>query len=127
MDALTDVTDRNDVALRGRLAAVPEVRELPSGDEVATFRLVVGRDPRDGPARADGKRPPSVDTLDCSAWRSPTRRKVARWQPGDVVEVEGCLRRRFYRAGGASLSRWDVLVRSARRVMRATGYKESTI
>lgn len=113
-----ETADRNDVALRGRLAAAPEVRELSSGDEVAAFRLIVGRDPRDGPARADGKRGVTVDTLDCSAWRPPVRRQVARWQPGDVVEVEGSLRRRFYRTAGAPVSRWDVLVRSARRVTR---------
>ncbi|MGH3095039.1 MAG: single-stranded DNA-binding protein [Streptosporangiales bacterium] len=114
-----ETADRNDVALRGRLAAAAEVRELPSGDAVATFRLIVGRDPRDGPTRADGKRGATVDTLDCSAWRSPARRQVVRWQPGDVVEVEGSLRRRFYRAAGAPVSRWDVLVRQARRVARA--------
>lgn len=113
-----NTADRNDVALRGRLAAAPQVRELPSGDEVATLRLVVGRDPRDGPPQVDGKRGVTVDTLDCSAWRSPTRRQVLRWEPGDVVEVEGSLRRRFYRAGGTPVSRWDVLIRRARRVAR---------
>ena len=52
----------NEVRLRGRVAAVPEERELPSGDRIVTARLVVARPP--GPAR---QRQP-VDVLDCVAW-----------------------------------------------------------
>ena len=34
------------------------------------------------------------------------------WQPGDVVEVEGAIRRRFFRAGGGAASRVEVEVSS---------------
>ncbi len=35
------VIDRNDVVLRGRMSAPAEIRTLPSGDPLLTFRLVV--------------------------------------------------------------------------------------
>jgi len=35
------VIDRNDVVLRGRLSAPPELRPLPSGDTLLVFKLVV--------------------------------------------------------------------------------------
>ena len=37
------VIDRNDVVLRGRVSAPAEIRTLPSGDPLLTFRLVVRR------------------------------------------------------------------------------------
>jgi len=91
----------NDVRLRGRLAAAPLERELPSGDVIATFRLVVDRVPVRGSAPGAGVR---VDTLDCAVFLVGVRRRVVRWGPGDVVDVRGSLRRRFFRtaAGAAS-------------------------
>ena len=44
-------TTRNEVLLLGRLSVAPEPRELPSGDEITTFRLVVDRPPGHHPAR----------------------------------------------------------------------------
>jgi single-strand DNA-binding protein len=46
--AETDAHTRhvNTVTLCGRLAAEPEQRELPSGDTLLTFRLVVDRPAR---------------------------------------------------------------------------------
>ena len=102
----------NEVRLRGRLAGVQDERELPSGDLVVGFRVVVDRD-----AGAGGSA--RVDTLDCAAFRRDVRRKVVGWDPGDEVEVTGALRRRFYRAGAAAVSRYEVEVRTAVRVARA--------
>jgi len=110
----------NEVRLVGRLAAAPEHRELPSGDALVSFRLVVGRPP---PRRAAAAaRTPTVDTLDCAAWRPDVQRRVARLEPGEVLEVHGSLRRRFWRtpAGGAA-SRSEVEVDRVRRVPGATG------
>jgi single-strand DNA-binding protein len=107
----------NDVRLRGRLAAAADERELPSGDTVVTFRLVVGR-----PARtARSASSPRVDTLDCAAFAGPVRRRVRQWQPGDILEVQGSLRRRFFRTDGGPASRYEVEVASATRVARAPG------
>ncbi|MEO8328702.1 MAG: single-stranded DNA-binding protein [Candidatus Nanopelagicales bacterium] len=103
----------NLVQLVGRVAADPVVVELPSGDEVVTLRLVVERGPH-------ARRPPSVDTIDCSAWSAKARRSVGSWGAGDVVAVDGALRRRFWRAGQGAQSRYEVEVANARRVKRAS-------
>src|SRR6478609_4471430 len=87
---------RNEVVLLGRLAAPPEERVLPSGDEIVTFRVVVERAARQ---RVDGRREPTVDTLDCSVASLALRRRVLNWLAGDLIEVEGALRRRFWRSG----------------------------
>lgn len=101
------VAHRNEVLIVGRLAAAPERRTLPSGDEITSWRIVVGREGA------------GQDTIDCTAWTARTRRSAAAWAPGDVVEVRGALRRRFYRAAGmGAASRYDVEVRGARRLAR---------
>ena len=64
-------THRNEVLLVGRLSAEPEVRELPSGDEITTWRLVVHRD-----YVAEGRS--GQDTIDCTAWTRPSPSKWAR-------------------------------------------------
>ena len=105
--------ERNDVTLVGRLAAPAEERGLPSGDAIATFRVVVGRPPR------PGSRAPAVDALDCVAWSAAARRTVLGWTKDDVVEVTGALRRRFWRGAGGAVSRTEVEVLKARRVAKA--------
>jgi single-strand DNA-binding protein len=106
---------RNEVLLVGRVSAEPEVRVLPSGDEITTWRLIVARD--DVP---DGR--PGQDTIDCTAWSIRTRRSASTWVAGDVVEVEGALRRRFWKTPAALASRCEVEVSRVRRVAKsATG------
>jgi single-strand DNA-binding protein len=106
---------RNDVHLVGRLAAPAEARELPSGDTVVTFRLVVAREP----TRRRGARSPTVDTVDCAAWLPAVQRSVTSYRAGDVLEVTGALRRRFWRGAGGPASRTEVEVVSTRRRSRA--------
>jgi single-strand DNA-binding protein len=120
--AQAEVEHSNEVHLVGRLAADPVSRELPSGDLVVTFRLVVTRDrARRGPsARAPSARAATVDTIDCAAWTKGAQRSVRAWTPGDVVEVQGALRRRFWRSPHGPSSRSEVEVSSARRAARAT-------
>jgi single-strand DNA-binding protein len=109
----------NEVHLVGRLAAPPESRELPSGDVLVSFRLVVGRGPR-GARRGASARTPTVDTLDCAVWRADLQRRAARLDEGDVLEVHGSLRRRFWRSGaGTPASRSEVEVLRLRRVASA--------
>ena len=81
-----DVEDCNEVRLVGRVSTAPEAKELPSGDVVWLFRLVVRR-PEGHVSRQ------SVDVLDCSVWapRQPLTERCSR------VEVEvrrGRVRRR---------------------------------
>ena len=103
---------RNDVVLRGRLAAPMVERSLPSGDAVGTFRLVVDRVPRRGSSAR-------VDTLDCVAFTAALRRSLSRWNAGDVIEVSGALHRRVVRAGAGAASRYEVEISRASRVQRA--------
>ncbi|MGY1743797.1 MULTISPECIES: single-stranded DNA-binding protein [unclassified Blastococcus] len=108
------VIDRNDVVLRGRLAAAAEHRELPSGDTVVSFRLTVRRPE----PRARGQ---SVDVLQCVTFDRALQRRVAAWEPGDVVEVEGALQRRFWRTPTGTASMVEVACRRGRKVTRLSG------
>jgi single-strand DNA-binding protein len=105
---------RNEVHLVGRVSADPVLLTLPSGDSVVTVRLVVER-PRPAAGRGRSQR---VDTLACAGWVPTLRRTLLRWSPGDVVEVDGCLRRRFWRAEGVPQSRYEVELSRARRLAR---------
>ncbi len=121
--AADDVSAVNEVRLRGRLGAAPQQRQLPSGDLVVSFRVVVDR-----PARPQGAGSTArVDTLDCSAFRADVRRRCLRWEAGDVVEVDGSLRRRFFRAAAGAASRYDVEVLAASRVARAPADRRATM
>jgi single-strand DNA-binding protein len=98
------------VRLRGRLSGVARV-DLPSGDEAVAFRIVVDR-----PARQRG---PSgrvrVDAIECVAWSALARRRLLAWAEGEVIEVDGWLQRRFWKAGAVPASRTEVVVREVRR------------
>jgi single-strand DNA-binding protein len=113
----------NEVRIRGRLAAASVERILPSGDVVAMVRLVVDR-PLVRGARPTAAR---VDTLDCAIFKADLRRRVARWEPGDILEVEGSLRRRFFRAAGGAASRYEVEVAVLTRVARASLVERATM
>ena len=87
----------NDCFLRGRVSAPATDRELPSGEHVVEFRLIVKRDSREG-----------VDTLDIAAWTSKARRTALSLKAGEWVEVSGAIRRRFWQAPTGAASRWQV-------------------
>lgn len=89
----------NCVSITGRLSQAGQIRALPSGDIVATFRVVVDR--RAAVLKRSKQR---VDTFECSAWTAKLRRRVASLNAGDVVTVTGELRRRFARVQGAPAS-----------------------
>ncbi len=108
------VIDRNDVVLRGRISAPAEIRILPSGDALLSFRLVVRR-PQ---PRARGQ---SVDVLTCITYDRSLQRRAAVWQSGDVIEVEGALQRRFWRTGSGTASVCEVNCRKGRKVPRSAG------
>jgi single-strand DNA-binding protein len=117
----------NDVRLVGRLSAPARVLDLPSGDRLVTFRVIVDRpsrrqarqqrDPNQAGSPAKGgaaKR--QVDTIDCATWTRREQRRVEKWQPGDLVEVHGSLRRRFRRGDAGPVSRVEVEVTMAMKV-----------
>jgi single-strand DNA-binding protein len=109
------MSERNLVVLRGTVAAEPRVRELPSGSVLAQFDVTT---------RDDGGTQ-SVPV----AWFDPPG-ATARFEAGAEVVVVGSVRRRFFRAGGATQSRTEVVAekvvparrgRDARRVLDAAG------
>jgi single-strand DNA-binding protein len=89
----------NHVFLHGRLAAEPMLRELPSGDILAVFRVTVARPP--------GERA-RVDSIECAAVKPRVRKTLARAKVGDAIEVTGSLHRRFWRTPAGPASRYAV-------------------
>jgi single-strand DNA-binding protein len=109
MDESKPAVADNHVFLRGVLAEVPRVRTMPSGDELCSFRLTVPR-----PKGSFGRT--RVDSIECATTRPAVRKAAVRSSPGDVLEVTGSLRRRFWRAGtGIPTSRYEVDVVTARK------------
>ena len=100
----------NEVQLIGRVSGVPAERQLPSGDPLVQFRLVVPRPARRGQARTQ------VDTIDVACWSGRVRQKARRLTDGQGVEVVGGLRRRFFAAQGGRASRYEVEASSLRSV-----------
>jgi single-strand DNA-binding protein len=113
----TVVEGHNEVVLGGRVSGEPTVRVLPSGDELVSWRLVVGRD--NHRVSPTGRQLPTVDTIDCVAFKAGVRRTAARWAGGEVIEVRGELRRRFWRGAQGAASRCEVEVLEIRRISAA--------
>ena len=87
----------NDVVLRGRVSREAIEKELPSGDKVVEFRVIVTREKRIG-----------VDTLDIGAWSAKARRTALTLKAEEWVEVSGSIHRRFWSAPTGLASRWQV-------------------
>ena len=104
---------RNEVVLRGRVAAPADERELPSGDTIVTARLIVDRD-----SAALGRSSQRVDTIDCVAWLRRVQRSMRGWEQGERVEVTGAIRRRFFRGATGPVSRVEVEIRTVTRLDR---------
>lgn len=102
MDSQQPARSRNEVTLIGRLGSRVSERELPSGDRIVVFSVVVDR-----PARAV-RGTVRVDTIACQATRTRVAERIARLEPGTLVRVEGALRRRFWRTGSALASAMEV-------------------
>lgn len=105
---------RNEVRLVGRVSSTPVERELPSGDFVVEFRVVIDRGENSARKPKKGKR--EVDTLDLAAWSARTRRQALKISVDEWVEVEGAVRRRFWQAPTGLASRWQVEVSALKRL-----------
>jgi single-strand DNA-binding protein len=95
----------NDVLLRGRVSKEAVEKELPSGDKVVEFRLIVSRDKQ-----------PGVDTLEIGSWSSKSRRTALSLAPDDWVEISGSIHRRFWSGPAGLASRWQVEAREISRI-----------
>jgi single-strand DNA-binding protein len=87
----------NDVLLRGRVSTIGVEKELPSGDKVVEFRIVIARSDESG-----------FDTIDISAWSSKLRRSATSLKTEQWVEVSGSIKRRFWRGATGLASRWQI-------------------
>src|SRR3954447_17011481 len=73
----------NAVTLVGRVSAVPDSRDLPSGDRLVPLRIVVDRPPVRGSTRR------AVDVIDVACWSKRTQRTATSLGPDDAARVEG--------------------------------------
>jgi single-strand DNA-binding protein len=89
--------------VHGVLSSTPEIRTLPSGARLASLQITVRAD--DGPTTSL-----PVSLAEPPAW-------VEAAAVGDEVVAVGEVRRRFFRAGGATASRVEL---AAANVVRAT-------
>jgi len=87
----------NDLLLRGRVSSPATTKELPSGDKVVEFRLIITRESREG-----------VDTLDIAAWSAKSRKIALTLDSDEWIEVSGSIRRRFWQSPAGVASRWQV-------------------
>lgn len=94
----------NTVAIRGTLSRAPRLRELPSGDRLAQLEVTT-------PLAGGGATSVPVVVA------SPSGR-VLDLPSGAEVLVVGSVQRRFFRAGGATQSRTEVVAAALTEVRR---------
>ena len=115
------VPHRNLICAVGDLVGPIEPRTRTDGMEVLTFRVsvrIAAGDTRDASAKPGDAAPSRRDVLDCVVAVPGLRRRLEQYQPGDVVEVEGALRHRFWNAGGRVQSRYEIEVARLKRLAR---------
>ena len=100
----TSTEHRNEVVLVGRVTSPATERVLPSGDTITSWRVTIDRE-------GEGR-----DVVDCTAWGRRLQRSALGWQKGDVVEIIGALRRRFWRGAAGLGSATEVEVLQAKRL-----------
>jgi len=88
----------NVVVVQGILSRDPQERELPSGSRVVAYEITVAR---------SGARAESVPVV----WVDPPAARTALGVGAEVVAV-GRVRRRFFRVGGSTQSRTEVVADS---------------
>lgn len=93
----------NTVSLRGTVTDPGELRQMAGGTEVVRWTMRVARSPeRTG-----------SDLIDCVALHEVLQQRALAWPLGTVVNVEGALRRRFFRSGGRTVTRVEVEAEAA--------------
>ncbi|GLY92738.1 single-stranded DNA-binding protein [Actinoallomurus iriomotensis] len=96
----------NEIVLVGRLSGEPEWRTLSGDDQVAVWRLIVehhdARSPQD-----------AIDTIRCVTYEPNIQATVRTWTHGDVIEVRGALRHRFWKSPTGPRGLYEVEAASA--------------
>lgn len=117
MKTLQEIPGMNEVHLIGKLGQHVFTKEMPSGDVITTFTVIVPRSTR--PRIGNQK----VDSLACQTLKSAIRTKVESWPAGTWVEIHGELRRRFWQSGKGLGSATEIEVRTLIRMRESTGVK----
>lgn len=113
-DILASTEAVNSVIIVGRLSAPPERKELPSGDVLWTWRMVVNRPKSHHSVKASQKA--AVDTIDCTTFSKTLGRSAEKWEKDAVLEVAGALRRRFFKTPTGTGSRYEVECHAAKKL-----------
>jgi len=102
---------RNLAVVSGTMTNEPTSRELPDGTTVVQFDVstTVERTGIDGTA---GKMAKAAKVSVPIAWRDPTAAALAALVPGCDVVVSGRIERRFFRVGGSTQSRTELVADS---------------
>jgi single-strand DNA-binding protein len=103
----------NVTVLVGTLGRAPEARTLSSGDRVLSLEVTV---------RPDGAAAESVPV----AWYDPPQPAVL-WIAGEELLVVGRTRRRFFRAGGATQSRTEVVATAVVPTRRSAAARKALV
>ena len=111
MTTTTAVPGTNVALVVGTLTRPPELRPLPSGDTVLALELSV---------RPPGGAAESVPV----AWYAPSAGAAA-WPAGEELFVAGRTRRRFFRAGGQTQSRTEVVAHAVVPTRRAAATRRA--
>lgn len=109
--AMIDTASINTVVVAGTVSAEPVVRELTSGSTVLQFDL---NTPIDG----DNVSVPI-------AWHDPTAAQQSTIARGVHVVVVGSVRRRFFRVGGQTQSRTEVIATTVVPARRAKSVRST--
>ena len=80
----------NVIAIQGRLAADPEMRQTTTGKRVCTFRIACDR------GRKDANGNSQTDWIPCTAWEKPAEFIYKYFQKGSMIAVDGRLQSRQY-------------------------------
>lgn len=96
---MNDSSVSNLAVIRGTVPSEPQTRDLPAGGMVVQFDVTTRID-------NDGR---EANVSVPIAWNDPTAVQLGILVPGAEVVVVGTVRRRFFRVGGATQSRTEVV------------------
>lgn len=96
----------NKVVLMGNLTRDPELRAIPSGQNVCSFSLAVNRAWKN----ASGEQQEAVDYIDCNIWGKPAEIINQYMKKGSGILVSGRLQQRSWEQEGQKRSKVEVVV-----------------
>lgn len=96
----------NKVVLMGNLTRDPELRAIPSGQNVCSFSLAVNRSWKN----AAGEQQEAVDYIDCNIWGKPAEIINQYMKKGSGILVSGRLQQRSWEQEGQKRSKVEVVV-----------------